>query len=71
MKRSTPIFQVPPVYIDCDKRAHDLVRTQSLYVPAPPLLRRIVQKSLHESALYHHRSDTNRFRLADASVPHP
>ena len=31
-----------------DKRADDLVRTHSLYVPAPPLLRRIVQNSLHE-----------------------
>ena len=59
MKKSTPIFQVPQVYIDCDKRAHDLVRTESLYVPAPPLLRRIVQKSLYEIALYHHCSDTN------------
>ena len=22
MERSTPIFQVPPVYVHCDKRAH-------------------------------------------------
>ncbi len=58
MKKSTPIFQVPQVYIDLDKRANDEVCTQSLYLPPPPLLRRMVQKSLHPSAFYHHCSDT-------------
>ena len=51
MEKSNPIFQVPQVYIDCDKQAYDLVRTQSLYLPARLLLRGMVQKSLHESAL--------------------
>ncbi len=59
MKRSTSIFPVLSMYVDYDKRANDLVHSQSLYVPAPLLLRRTVQKSLHERAFYYQRSDTN------------
>ncbi len=53
------------MYVDCDKRAYDLVCTQSLYILAPSLLRRRVQKSLHESALSHHNSDTNTDQYKD------
>ena len=51
--------------VDCDKRAYDLVRTQSLYVPVPSLLRKGAQKSLYESALHYHRSGTNTDQCKD------